>query len=77
MDSLALRYHWSDFEKSGLKLARKTDIVNSETEIGIMFSSPALQTWATFLQSFIEENKDASSRLLREAVNGLKVKVWN
>ena len=76
MDSLAFRYHWNELKSSGLKLARKTDIKNSETDIGLTFSSLAFNNWATFMNSFLNGNKDATSRLLREAVNAMKVEVF-
>ena len=76
MDSLILRFHWNELKNSGLKLTRKTDIKNSETDIGLTFSSSAFKNWGTFMSSFLNGNKDATSRLLREAVNTMKVEVF-
>ena len=75
MDRLVLHYHWEEFKKSDLDLERKEDVANSDTAIGIMFSGPAYQNWATFLYYFFQENKDAESRLLREALGQMKKRV--
>ena len=75
IDTLAYRYYMDEFDSSGMHLALKTDVENSQTALGLMFSSPALRNWATFLASFFKGNKDAESRLLREAADQMKSKV--
>ena len=75
IDSFILQHHWNAFNKSGLNLERKYDVVNSETGIGIVFSSPALEHWAVFLRQFFKENKDAESRLLKKAIDVTNQKV--
>ena len=74
-DAFVLDYHWNEFKKSDLSFERKTDVKNSDTGIGMMFSGPALKPWATFLHSFMIENKDAESRLLTKAIESMKEKV--
>lgn len=75
MDTLILHYHKKEFQGSGLILQSKTDVKNSDTSIGVMFSSMSMKNWAMFLTQFFIENKDAESRLLKEAILAMKIKV--
>ncbi|XP_065064372.1 uncharacterized protein LOC135690676 [Rhopilema esculentum] len=65
IDRYTLRYYWKHFANSGIKLIIKKDIKNTDTGFGLTFSSKRYEDWAHFLRTFIEENKDAESRLLK------------
>ena len=75
MDRFVFRYHWEDFKNSGLLLEQRYDIENSNTGLGVMFSDTIFENWAIFLNQFFKENKDAESRILKDAVQEMKNKV--
>ena len=75
MDIFVFRYFLKEFKLSGLPIEYKYDIVNSKTGIGLMFSGKVFEKWAIFLNQFFDENKDAESRILKDALLQMKTKV--
>ena len=75
MDTFVFRYYFKEFEMSRLLIAYKFDIGNSKTSIGLMFSSDVFENWRVFLKQFFQENKDAESRLMKDAIMQMRDKV--
>ncbi|XP_065065271.1 uncharacterized protein LOC135691358 isoform X2 [Rhopilema esculentum] len=75
LDRFVFNFTWRKFQNSGLKLAMRTDIPKSDTEIGLMFSGNSYEKWSVFLGSFFKANADAESRFLSDAVETLPEKV--
>ncbi|XP_065064363.1 uncharacterized protein LOC135690672 isoform X2 [Rhopilema esculentum] len=75
MDRLILRYHWKQFQESGIKLAVKKDIASTDISFGMIFADKSLAYWAHFLSNFQAENLDAESRILFDAIESIKEKL--
>ncbi|XP_065064377.1 uncharacterized protein LOC135690681 [Rhopilema esculentum] len=77
MDRLILRYHWKQFQDSGIKLAIKKDVASTDISFGLVFSDKSLGYWADFLRYFQEENEDTQSRIMFDAIESMKEKLPN
>ncbi|XP_065064359.1 uncharacterized protein LOC135690670 isoform X2 [Rhopilema esculentum] len=75
MDRLILRYHWKQFQDSGIKLAVKKDVASTDISFGMIFSDKSLGYWADFLRYFQEENEDTQSRIMFDAIESMKEKL--
>ena len=75
MDRLILRYHWKQFQDSGIKLAVKKDVASTDISFGMIFSDRSLGYWARFLSYFQAVNDDTQSRIMFDAIESMKEKV--
>ncbi|XP_065064360.1 glutamate [NMDA] receptor subunit 1-like [Rhopilema esculentum] len=75
MDRLILRYHWKQFQDSGIKLAVKKDVASTDISFGMIFSDKSLGYWARFLSNFQAVNDDTQSRIMFDAIESMEEKL--